>query len=82
MAQIGDAQHDRFQRVPHGATCNANPYGAATSNAALTIVATGERYRTADRMAERLAMACARSCKWHALWCAYGRGHRSEPGGL
>lgn len=41
MAQIGDAQHDRFQRVSHGATCNANPYCAATSNAALTIVASG-----------------------------------------
>jgi hypothetical protein len=44
MAQIGDAQHDRFQRVSHGATCNANPYGAATGNAALTIVTTGERH--------------------------------------
>jgi acetylornithine/succinyldiaminopimelate/putrescine aminotransferase len=44
MAQIGDPQHDRFQRVSHGATCNANPYGAATGNAALTIVTTGERH--------------------------------------
>ncbi len=44
MAQIGDAQHDRLSRVSHGATCNANPYGAAAGNAALTIVTTSERH--------------------------------------
>jgi acetylornithine/succinyldiaminopimelate/putrescine aminotransferase len=54
MAQAGDAQYDRFQRASHGGIFNANPYCAATGNAALTIVATGERHITADRMAERL----------------------------
>ena len=42
MAQTGDPEHDRFQRVSHGGTFNANPYCAATGNAALRIVATGE----------------------------------------
>ena len=37
MAQTGDAHHDRFQRVSHGGTFNANPYCAATGNAALKI---------------------------------------------
>jgi len=54
MAQTGDPQRDRFQRVSHGGTFNANPYCAATGNAALSIVATGEMQSQADRMAERL----------------------------
>ena len=54
MEITGDADHDRFQRVYHGGTFNANPYCAATGNAALRIAATGEIQDTADRMAERL----------------------------
>ena len=54
MAQTGDPHHDRYQRVSHGGTFNANPYCAATGNAALKIVATGEMQEQADRMAERL----------------------------
>ena len=54
MEITGDAEHDRFQRVYHGGTFNANPYCAATGNAALRIAATGEMQDTADRMAERL----------------------------
>ena len=54
MEITGDADHDRFRRVYHGGTFNANPYCAATGNAALRIAATGEMQDTADRMAERL----------------------------
>ena len=54
MVQTGDRQHDRHQRVLHGGTFNANPYCAATGNAALEIVASGEMQDTADRMADRL----------------------------
>jgi len=54
IGQTGDPQRDRFQRVSHGGTFNANPYCAATGNAALGIVATGEMQTQADRMAERL----------------------------
>ncbi len=54
MEQTGDSGHDRYQRVLHGGTFNANPYCAATGNAALAIAATGEMQDTADRMAERL----------------------------
>ena len=54
MEITGDPDHDRFQRVYHGGTFNANPYCAATGNAALRIAATGEMQDTADRMAERL----------------------------
>ena len=54
MSRTGDPHVDRFQRTYHGGTFNANPYCAATGNAALKIVATGEMQGTADRMAERL----------------------------
>ena len=54
MARTGDAERDRFQRVSHGGTFNANPYCAATGNATLKIVATGEMQAQADKMAERL----------------------------
>jgi glutamate-1-semialdehyde 2,1-aminomutase len=54
VARTGDARRDRFQRVSHGGTFNANPYCAATGNAALKIAATGEMQNQADRMAERL----------------------------
>ena len=56
MNQTGDRQHDRFERVSHGGTFNANPYCAATGNAALAIAATGQMQDTADRMAERLRL--------------------------
>ena len=54
MEHTGDEHHDRFQRVSHGGTFNANPYAAATGNAALRIAATGELQDIADRMADRL----------------------------
>lgn len=73
MAQTGDAQHDRFQRVSHGGTFNANPYCAATGNAALKIVATGEMQATADRMAERLRQGLREIVQRHEIpACVYG----------
>jgi glutamate-1-semialdehyde 2,1-aminomutase len=54
MEQTGDSEHDRYERVLHGGTFNANPYCAATGNAALEVAATGEMQNNADRMAERL----------------------------
>ena len=54
MSITDDVLRNRFQRVAHGGTFNANPYCAATGNAALGIAATGEMQDTADRMAERL----------------------------
>jgi glutamate-1-semialdehyde 2,1-aminomutase len=73
MAQTGEAQHDRFQRVSHGGTFNANPYCASTGNAALQIVATGEMQATADRMAERLRNGWREILKRHEVpACVYG----------
>jgi glutamate-1-semialdehyde 2,1-aminomutase len=73
MTQTGEAQHDRFERVSHGGTFNANPYCAATGNAALKIVATGEMQATADRMAERLRLGLREIVKRHEISaCVYG----------
>ena len=73
MEYTGDSQHDRFQRVSHGGTFNANPYAAATGNAALRIAATGEMQETADRMAERLRVGLREIVdRYEIAACVYG----------
>jgi glutamate-1-semialdehyde 2,1-aminomutase len=73
MEQTGDADHDRFERVAHGGTFNANPYCAATGNAALSIVATGEMQAQADRLAARLRTGLQEVLNRHEVpACVYG----------
>jgi glutamate-1-semialdehyde 2,1-aminomutase len=73
MAQTDDLERNRFRRVSHGGTFNANPYSAATGNAALNIVATGEMQETADRMAERLRQGLREIITRHEVpACVYG----------
>lgn len=74
LYQTGDAHHDRYERVYHGGTFNANPYAAATGNAALKIVATGEMQDQADRMAERLRVGLREIIdRYEVAACAYGQ---------
>ncbi len=54
LAIRGDARHDRYERVMHLGTFNANPVSAAAALACLGIVATGEPQRHADLIAARL----------------------------
>ena len=73
MEQTGDPQHDRYQRVYHGGTFNANPYCAATGNAALNIVATGEMQANADQMADRLRTGLREIVdRYEVAACVYG----------
>jgi glutamate-1-semialdehyde 2,1-aminomutase len=73
LTQTGDSHHDRYQRVYHGGTFNANPYAAATGNAALSIVATGEMQEQADRMAQRLRLGLQGVMDLHEVnACVYG----------
>jgi glutamate-1-semialdehyde 2,1-aminomutase len=73
MELTGDSQHDRFQRVSHGGTFNANPYAAATGNAALRIAATGEMQNSADLMAERLRVGLREIIdRYEVAACVYG----------
>jgi glutamate-1-semialdehyde 2,1-aminomutase len=50
----GDARHDRYQRVTHQGTFNANPLTVAAGIATLRIASDGAPQAHADRMAERL----------------------------
>ena len=73
LEQTGDSHHDRFQRVNHGGTFNANPYCAATGVAALRIASTGEMQETADLMAERLRTGLREIVdRYEVAACVYG----------
>jgi glutamate-1-semialdehyde 2,1-aminomutase len=50
----GDARHDRFSRVAHQGTHNANPLSTAAGIATLRLVEDGSVQAHADRMAVRL----------------------------
>jgi glutamate-1-semialdehyde 2,1-aminomutase len=50
----GDAEHDRFRRVSHLGTFNANPLSTASGIASLQVVADGSVQAHADRMADLL----------------------------
>jgi glutamate-1-semialdehyde 2,1-aminomutase len=50
----GNARHDRYQRVAHQGTFNANPLTVAAGIATLRIAADGAPQAHADRLAERL----------------------------
>ncbi|MDQ6669885.1 MAG: aminotransferase class III-fold pyridoxal phosphate-dependent enzyme [Chloroflexota bacterium] len=50
----GEAQHDRYQRVAHLGTFNANPLSVAAGLATLRIAADGAPQQHADRMADLL----------------------------
>ncbi|MFN8636523.1 MAG: aminotransferase class III-fold pyridoxal phosphate-dependent enzyme [Chloroflexota bacterium] len=50
----GDAQHDRYGRVSHLGTFNANPLSTASGIASLELVADGSAQAHADRVAEAL----------------------------
>jgi glutamate-1-semialdehyde 2,1-aminomutase len=50
----GDPQHDRFERVAHLGTFNANPLSAAAGLATLRLAADGTPQAHANRMAELL----------------------------
>ena len=73
MSHTGDAHHDRFQRMLHTGTFNANPYCAAAGNAALEIAATGQLQDAADRAAERLRNGLREIVDQYELAaCVYG----------
>ncbi len=50
----GDSQHDRYERVAHQGTFNANPLSTAAGIATLRLAADGSAQAHADRMADLL----------------------------
>ena len=89
----GEAQHDRFGRVSHQGTFNANPLSTASGIANLELIADGSAQAHADKMADVLrrgmeavleeegaaAYAYGDSSVFHVFMEAYpGRGARSR----
>ena len=54
FAFTGDARHDRFQRVAHQGTFNANPLTVAAGITTLQLVADGSPQARADALAQQL----------------------------
>ncbi len=70
-----DAEWNRFKRVPHHGTFNANPLCAAAGIAALKILATGEPQKRANDLGIAFRQAMASAMKRRGLnACAYGDG--------
>jgi glutamate-1-semialdehyde 2,1-aminomutase len=68
----GDAKWNRYHRVVHSGTWNANPVNAAAGVAMLKIVAQGEVHKIAEARAERLATGLNRQFKKRTVeGCAY-----------
>jgi glutamate-1-semialdehyde 2,1-aminomutase len=70
-----DDEWNRFKRVPHHGTFNANPLCAAAGVAALTILATGEPQKRAHELGFSLRQGMESALKQRGLnACAYGDG--------
>ena len=95
FAMTGEPQHDRYRRVSHQGTFNANPLTVAAGIATLRIAADGAPQARADRFAEQLRQGMNEvlerravagyvygdSSVWHFYVPAYpGTGARSRDG--
>jgi glutamate-1-semialdehyde 2,1-aminomutase len=69
----GDSKSDRFQRVFHGGTFNANPLASVAGLATLKLASTGAPQAHADRIALLLREGLAAIIEKHGLnACVYG----------
>jgi glutamate-1-semialdehyde 2,1-aminomutase len=69
----GDAQHDRYERVSHLGTFNANPLSTASGVATLSAIADGAAHAHADRVAAQLRRGIDHILERHgAAGYAYG----------
>jgi glutamate-1-semialdehyde 2,1-aminomutase len=72
---LKDEEWNRYQRVSHSGTFNANPLCAAAGIAYLKIIATGEPSRKANQMARRLRDALQREMDGRRIaGCVYDSG--------
>lgn len=68
-----DTEWNRYKRVSHSGTFNANPLCAAAGAATLKILATGEPQSQANKMTRRLLQGMRRAMDERGLaGCAYG----------
>ena len=72
---LKDEEWNRFQRVSHSGTFNANPLCAAAGIAYLKIIATGEPTRVANQKARQLRDGLQRQMDEHGIQgCVYDSG--------
>ncbi|MCL0092904.1 aminotransferase class III-fold pyridoxal phosphate-dependent enzyme [Dehalococcoidia bacterium] len=68
----GEAEWNRYRRLVHSGTWNANPVNAAAGVAMLKIIAQGEVQKTAEAMAQRLVAGMNRQIEKRGVEaCAY-----------
>jgi glutamate-1-semialdehyde 2,1-aminomutase len=72
----GDAQHDRYERVSHLGTFNANPLSTASGVATLSAIADGAAHAHADRVAAQLRRGMDEILERHGA-AAYAYGESS-----
>jgi len=73
MLQFKDDDWNRYKRVPHAGTFNANPLCAAAGIATLKILATGEPQKKANEAASRLRQGMQQSMGRQGITgCVYG----------
>jgi glutamate-1-semialdehyde 2,1-aminomutase len=71
--EFKDRHWNRFKKIAHPGTFNANPLSAAAGAAALAAVSTGEAQHHADRVAHHLRVELNRVlAKRGVNWCVYG----------
>ncbi|HEX9015888.1 MAG TPA: aspartate aminotransferase family protein [Chloroflexota bacterium] len=71
--RAGDAQWNRFKKIPHPGTFNANPVSAAAGVAALKIAATGGPQTTAAQLGSALRSGMNRALARRGIsGCVYG----------
>lgn len=73
LLEFKDRDWNRFKKIAHPGTFNANPLSAAAGAAALRVVSSGEPNKRADRLAERLRAELNQViARREVNWCVYG----------
>lgn len=73
LLEFKDGDWNRFKKIAHPGTFNANPLSAAAGTAALQIVSSGEAQQHANRIAHQLRVELNQViAKRGVKWCVYG----------
>jgi glutamate-1-semialdehyde 2,1-aminomutase len=73
LLEFKDREWNRYKKIAHPGTYNANPLSAAAGVAALRIIASGEENKKADKIAQHLRSELNRIIDKHQVpWKAYG----------
>ncbi len=69
-----DSEWNRYKKIYHPGTFNANPLSASSGVAALKIISTGEDIKKANAVAKQLKDELNKVIDRHSVnWCAYGQ---------